>query len=497
MYCQKCRTPLKLDPSLEHLSPAAFKILAESGASNDQQQVDSSNGPKSASSTRPLYPQDRHEHYIRASAAKSPATSTKRMPTDSNTSGVKDHPAMSFIMLSESQINPPSTVRTSDQENGRDGTNLRNGDVAAHGTYKEGLLSQKAEANARLFDILSSRSDIDHPVCAECAELLVEGLEKRLASATRERDAYVQYVKQTSISIPSPEDLDEAQQELEKTRKKEGELFTELQRLEEEKASMDAEIERLTQEASELDVEEAAFWRERNAFNTTLTRFQNERDALNSQHEHDVKQLERLQRTNVYNDAFSIGHDGYYGTINNLRLGRLSNPLVEWAEINAAWGQTCLLLATVAEKLRFNFQGYTLNPVGSASTVNKIEYPQSTTGNDPSHPAKPKVTILELYCNGDVPLGLAFLHRRFDSAMVAFLECLRQLGDHVEQTGLGVAGLKMPYAIKKDKIGDASIKFGFNQEEVWTKACKYTLTCCKYLLAQASNENSANKQSLP
>ena len=448
-----------------------------------------------ASSSRPLYPQERHEHYMRSSAANTQASTTKRSPADTSTTG-KDHPAMSFIMLSESQITPPSGSRTPEPNNGQDGATPQKGELLTIGGDKRDPLSQKAEANARLFDVLSSRSDVDHPVCVECAELLVDGLEKRLASATRERDAYVQYVKQTSMSIPTKEDLDEARNELEKTRRKENESFAELQRLEEQKASMDTEIERLSAEASELDKEEASFWRERNAFNTTLTKFQNDRDALNGQYEHDAKQLERLQRTNVYNDAFSIGHDGFYGTINGLRLGRLSNPQVEWAEINAAWGQTCLLLATVAEKLRFSFQGYNLNAVGSTSTVSKIEYPQSTSGNDPSHPVKPKVTTLELYCNGDVPLALAFLHRRFDGAMVAFLECLRQLGDHVEQTGLGVTGLKMPYAIKKDKIGDASIKFGFNQEEVWTKACKYTLTCCKYLLAQASNENSANKQSL-
>jgi hypothetical protein len=27
MYCQKCRTPLKLDSSLDHLNPSSFKIL--------------------------------------------------------------------------------------------------------------------------------------------------------------------------------------------------------------------------------------------------------------------------------------------------------------------------------------------------------------------------------------------------------------------------------------------------------------------------------------
>ena len=34
--------------------------------------------------------------------------------------------------------------------------------------------------------------------------------------------------------------------------------------------------------------------------------------------------LEKLERTNVYNDAFCIGHDGVFGTINGLRLGRVS-----------------------------------------------------------------------------------------------------------------------------------------------------------------------------
>jgi beclin len=37
----------------------------------------------------------------------------------------------------------------------------------------------------------------------------------------------------------------------------------------------------------------------------------------------DTRTLEKLERTNVYNDAFCIGHDGVFGTINGLRLGRV------------------------------------------------------------------------------------------------------------------------------------------------------------------------------
>ena len=89
----------------------------------------------------------------------------------------------------------------------------------------------------------------------------------------------------------------------------------------------------------------------------------------------DSATLERLEKTNVYNDAFCIGHDGVFGTINGLRLGRVPGvavsslvwiaiPIltrisqVEWAEINAAWGQTLLLLYIIARKLDYTFEKY-------------------------------------------------------------------------------------------------------------------------------------------
>ena len=209
-------------------------------------------------------------------------------------------------------------------------------------------------------------------------------------------------------------------------------------------------------------------------------------------------------RRNVYNDAFNITHDNhYFATINGLRLGRLSSPVVEWPEINAAWGQTCLLLATLAERLGYRFQGYELHPTGSTSTISRLEARDAGPGGADglSRPAGSGARAanvarhrLELYSTGDLPLGLSFLHRRFDAAMVAFLECLRQLGDFVEHSsgggGGGVGALKMPYEIKKDRIHDQSIRLSLNKEESWTKACKYTLTCCKYLLAHANKVDS-------
>lgn len=49
-------------------------------------------------------------------------------------------------------------------------------------------------------------------------------------------------------------------------------------------------------------------------------------------------------------------HSGQFGTINNFRLGRLPSVPVDWNEINAAWGQTVLLLHALANKMGLKFQ---------------------------------------------------------------------------------------------------------------------------------------------
>ena len=60
-------------------------------------------------------------------------------------------------------------------------------------------------------------------------------------------------------------------------------------------------------------------------------------------------QLERLKRTNVYNDVFHIWHRGAFGTIAGFRLGKTPTHPVDWDEMNAAWGHAVLLLHTLAQ----------------------------------------------------------------------------------------------------------------------------------------------------
>lgn len=385
------------------------------------------------------------------------------------------------------------------------------------------------ETTNRMFEILSARSDIDHPICVECTELLVDGLQKRLAVATRERDAYVDYLRRANTDVPSTEEIKAAEASLQKARKAEAAGISRLEQYETEKAELDAQLASLEAESRQLDQEESEFWKRRNSFSSTLSAFQNERDALVTKHAHDQHLLTQLQRRSVYNDTFNISHDSHFATINGLRLGRLPSPYVDWPEINAAWGQTLLLLATLAERLGYKFQNYELLPMGSTSVIVKMEG-KGTVGASTTADARGLSSVaaaaaastasspaarpqrLELYSSGDFPINFGFLHRKFDNAMVAFLECLRQLGDFVEHQGAntipsstaassvntnnnassaaGGGGMKLPYEIRKDRIHDQSIKLAMNKEDAWTKACKYTLTCCKFLLAHANNVES-------
>lgn len=101
-----------------------------------------------------------------------------------------------------------------------------------------------------------------------------------------------------------------------------------------------------------------SFWQQHSQLSLSLASLSTQRSSLRTSLAHDTAQLARLSQTNVYNDAFTIGHDGGFATINGLRLGRLpgAGRATEWVEINAAWGQTCLLLDTLARKCGVTFE---------------------------------------------------------------------------------------------------------------------------------------------
>ena len=182
------------------------------------------------------------------------------------------------------------------------------------------------------------------------------------------------------------------------------------------------------------------------------------------------QRLERLKKTNISNEAFHIWHDGPFGIINGFRLGRLPNVPVEWAEVNAAWGQAALLLATIAGRLGFTFQHYRVIPMGSYSKIAKVGQERFSTTYD-------------LSTTGHVGL---FSRSTFNQGMGSFLVCLSELCNDATKYD---RSLMMPYEMNPEKSElmhngvSVSIKLYGSTEEKWTTACKYMLTNLKWLLS--------------
>jgi len=106
----------------------------------------------------------------------------------------------------------------------------------------------------------------------------------------------------------------------------------------------------------------------------------------------------------------------------------------------------------------------------------------------------------ELYGSGDLHFGRLLHNRRFDIAMVAFLDCLKHLMDHIKSqdasvdfphqyvsNNLSKERTKSEVRILKDKIGDVSVKLQFNQEESWTRSLRHVLLALKICLKWATN----------
>jgi beclin 1 len=100
----------------------------------------------------------------------------------------------------------------------------------------------------------------------------------------------------------------------------------------------------------------------------------------------------------------------------------------------------------------------------------------------------PSKTTHELYGSGDLHIGRLLHNRRFDFAMVAFLDCLKGLIDYIKSQDPTV---DFPHQIVKDKIGDVSVKLQFSQEDAWTRALRHVLLALKIILKWATSGSNA------
>lgn len=319
---------------------------------------------------------------------------------------------------------------------------------------------------SRAFEIATSQTQVEQPLCLDCMRVLSDKLDKEVEDVNRDIKAYEACLHQSEgeqLDILSDADFLKEKLKLEEEERM---LLAAIEKAEKQCSEVDVELKELDTKSKRFKELEERYWHEFNNFQFQLTAHQEQRDAILAKTEVCQAHLELLKRTNVLNDAFPISHDGEFGTINNFRLGRLPKILVEWDEINAAWGQACLLLHTMAQHCRPKFP-YRIKiiPMGS--------YPRIMDCNNNTY---------ELF--GPVNL---FWSTRYDKAMTLFLTCLKDFADfaHSKDKENNIPPekcFKLPYKIENDRVENYTITQSFNKQENWTKALKYTLCNLKWAL---------------
>ncbi|XP_059634365.1 beclin-1-like protein isoform X2 [Cornus florida] len=208
----------------------------------------------------------------------------------------------------------------------------------------------------RAFDIATTQTQVEQPLCLECMRVLSDKLDKEVEDVNRDIKAYedcLQPLEGETRNVLSEADFFKEKLKIEEEERK---LEAAIEETEKQCAEVTAELKELDIKSSRFKELEERYWHEFNNFQFQLISHQEERDAILAKIEVSQAHLELLKKTNVLSDAFPIWYDGEFGTINNFRLGRLPKIQVEWDEINAAWGQACLLLHTMAQYFRPKFQ---------------------------------------------------------------------------------------------------------------------------------------------
>ncbi|KAK3736111.1 hypothetical protein QZH41_013528 [Actinostola sp. cb2023] len=434
------------------------------------------------------------------------------------------------------------------------------------------------QVTTKLFDVMSGQSDVDHPLCEECTDTLLDHLDEQLRITEDELKDYKEFLhKLNEQHLAGDESLSNELTDLEK---EEQQLIAKLEEVEEERKKVSEALEKEKQISKELDEAEKAYFIEYCEYQKEILEFEDEQQSVENQLRYAQAQLDKLRKTNVFNSTFHIwrfhisfddripkfvpkfrsspanfkhSHKGHFGTINNFRLGRLPSVPVEWSEINAAWGQTVLLLHSLARKMNLTFERYRLVPFGNHSYLESLsdkskELPLYGSGGfrffwDAKHSSADlnienetlalihEITVA--YCS---PFFIAISSASllwFDHAMVAFLDCLQQFKEAVEKVDKRFC---LPYRMEKGKIYDSSgnggafsinlacaglvhciystyttsgrtnkvlicdknicnfllFRIQFNSEEQWTKALKFMLTNLKWGLAWVSSQFTDN-----
>eukprot|EP01132_Coremiostelium_polycephalum_P003180 gene3180-3979_t len=330
-----------------------------------------------------------------------------------------------------------------------------------------------------LFRITTELINFDLPLCLECTKATISELDDEHAILESEATVYKNFLQDLTIKekgyLEQSKTLDD---EIKRLEEEEQYLRIFMEKSHQERQQIDILSQELNRRKDQMKALEQEYWEAYSELQLEAFKNKDERESVGVQIHRVNDQLENLKQTSILNDAFHLWHDGHFGTINSLRLGKLPSQPVEWNEINAAWGLAISLLDNMSKRIKFKFSTYILIPNGSSSRIEKRD--DSTVS-------------YELFGSSDISLARLFWYKRFGNGMVSFLQCLKEMCDYVKTQD---PEFSVPYPIDKEHIGGMHIKMQFTNDDTWTKSLKFMLTNLKWLLIWVSKYESTQPMSI-
>lgn len=121
-------------------------------------------------------------------------------------------------------------------------------------------LSHHLRSTLRLFNILSTRTEIDHPLCAECTQILLTSLQRQLDETKKERDGYIAFEKEARKERERQGQgmsKEEAVKRIDTLKSEETIAIEQLKAAERERQQLDDELRAVEAEEKQLEAEEA------------------------------------------------------------------------------------------------------------------------------------------------------------------------------------------------------------------------------------------------
>ena len=127
-------------------------------------------------------------------------------------------------------------------------------------------ISNHLRSTIRLFNLLSAKTDIDHPLCAECTQILLSSLQRNLDELKKERNGYLAFEKEVrrgqekggdGVAGRRKEEEEEEGRKIERLIVEERIAVEALREAERERVKLDEELCILEEEEKALREEEA------------------------------------------------------------------------------------------------------------------------------------------------------------------------------------------------------------------------------------------------